>query len=51
VATPGVDVAGHLFRADGVVLLPLHAARSTALPTAAQVLAGLHAAMAQEVAA
>jgi len=51
VATPGVDVAGHLFRADGVVLLPLHAARSTALPTAAQVLAGLHAALAQEVAA
>lgn len=36
-AVPGIDVAGHLFRSDGVVLLPLHAQRSSPLPTLAQV--------------
>lgn len=36
-AMPGIDVAGHLFRSDGVVLLPLHAQRASALPTLAQV--------------
>lgn len=42
VATPGVHTGGHLFRADGVVLLPLHpadAARAAVdLPSAAAVL-------------
>lgn len=51
VATPGIDRAGHLIRADGVVMLPLHAARASTLPAASEVLAGLHAALAaQEVA-
>lgn len=36
-AVPGIDEAGHLFRSDGVVLLPLHAQRAHALPTLSQV--------------
>jgi formylmethanofuran dehydrogenase subunit B len=46
VSTPGVGSDGHLFRADGVVLMPLHAARSDGLPTVAQVLQRLSAALA-----
>jgi formylmethanofuran dehydrogenase subunit B len=38
VATPGIDHPGHLFRTDGVVLMPLHAARPQRLPSAAEVL-------------
>ena len=38
VATPGIDHPGHLFRTDGVVLMPLHAARQPSLPSAAEVL-------------
>jgi formylmethanofuran dehydrogenase subunit B len=38
VATPGIGSDGHLFRTDGVVLLPLHALRPDRLPTAADVL-------------
>ncbi|MBX9794919.1 MAG: formylmethanofuran dehydrogenase [Burkholderiaceae bacterium] len=39
VSTPGIGSGGHLFRTDGVVLLPLHAVRADdTLPTAAQVL-------------
>ena len=41
VAVPGVDTAGHLFRTDGVVLMPLHALRDTAVPTVAEVAHGL----------
>jgi len=44
-AIPGIDVAGHLFRSDGVVLLPLHAQRESALPTLAQVAERLAAAL------
>ena len=39
VATPGVGSDGHLFRSDGVVLMPLHTLRpESTLPTAATVL-------------
>jgi formylmethanofuran dehydrogenase subunit B len=47
VSTPGIGSAGHLFRTDGTVLMPLHPARPDALPTVAAVaqrlLAGLPA--------
>ncbi len=39
VCTPGIGAAGHLFRTDGVVLLPLFAVRDDGLPNAADVLA------------
>ncbi|MCB1908614.1 MAG: formylmethanofuran dehydrogenase [Rhodocyclaceae bacterium] len=45
VAMPGVDHRGHLFRTDGVVLMPLHALRSTALPTLAAVVQGIAGAL------
>jgi len=32
VTTPGIGAAGHLFRTDGVVMLPLHAVRDDGLP-------------------
>lgn len=41
VATPGVNAAGHLFRTDGSVVLPVHAWRDDGLPGVAQVLSGL----------
>lgn len=41
VATPGLHSAGHLFRTDGVVLMPLHALRDDGLPTLAEVAAAL----------
>lgn len=37
VATPGIGSAGHVFRTDGTVLMPLHAVRSDGLPTVADV--------------
>jgi len=37
VATPGIGAAGHLFRTDGVVLMPLHAVHDDGLPTLAAV--------------
>lgn len=37
VATPGIDSAGHLFRADGAVMLPLPLVIDSGLPTVAQV--------------
>lgn len=37
VATPGIGAAGHLFRTDGVVLMPLHAVHEDGLPTLAAV--------------
>lgn len=46
VATPGIGSDGHLFRTDGVVLLPLHALRPESLPTVAEVLRRLSAALA-----
>jgi formylmethanofuran dehydrogenase subunit B len=41
VATPGIDSAGHLFRIDGSVVMPLAAARGAALPSVATVVARL----------
>jgi formylmethanofuran dehydrogenase subunit B len=49
VATPGVHTAGHLCRADGVVMLPLHAAMQTGLPTLADVITRITQALPQEV--
>ena len=37
VATPGVGHGGHLFRTDGVVLMPLHACCDQAVPSVAEV--------------
>ncbi|CAD5372157.1 Formylmethanofuran dehydrogenase [Rubrivivax sp. A210] len=45
VATPGIGSAGHLFRTDGVVMIPLHAVRPEPLPTVAEVLQRLLAAL------
>jgi formylmethanofuran dehydrogenase subunit B len=39
VSTPGIGSAGHLFRTDGVVLLPLFAVHDDGLPSAAEVIA------------
>jgi formylmethanofuran dehydrogenase subunit B len=47
VSTPGIGSSGHLFRTDGVVLLPLFAVQDDGLPSAAEVLAQI----AQEIAA
>lgn len=41
VTTPGIGSAGHLFRADGGVVLPLHAVRNDGLPTVAGLVAQL----------
>jgi formylmethanofuran dehydrogenase subunit B len=38
VATPGIGTAGHLFRTDSSVLMPLRALRDDGLPTVAEVL-------------
>jgi formylmethanofuran dehydrogenase subunit B len=43
VATPGIGSAGHLFRTDGVVLMPLVPLRPDPLPSAAEVLARIDA--------
>lgn len=43
VSTPGVGSAGHLFRTDGVVVVPLNALYADPLPTVAQVAADLAA--------
>lgn len=42
VATPGVNADGHLFRSDGSLLIPLHAARDDGLPGVAQIARQLH---------
>jgi formylmethanofuran dehydrogenase subunit B len=49
VATPGVHTGGHLCRADGVVMLPLHAAMRTDLPLLAEVIRQIQQALPQEV--
>jgi formylmethanofuran dehydrogenase subunit B len=38
VATPGLDHAGHVYRCDSVVSLPLRGLRGSALPAVASVL-------------
>jgi formylmethanofuran dehydrogenase subunit B len=45
VGTPGVEHAGHLFRTDRVVALPLRSLRASTLPSAAQVLSAIDAAL------
>ena len=44
IGTPGLDHAGHLFRTDRVVALPLQQLRNSALPSAAEVLTAIDAA-------
>lgn len=44
VGTPGVDHAGHLFRTDRVVALPLQQLRPSSLPSVAEVLTAIVAA-------
>jgi formylmethanofuran dehydrogenase subunit B len=51
VATPGIHHGGHLFRTDGVVMMPLHPVSGLAengLPSAEAVLQQLHAALAAQ---
>jgi len=45
VGTPGVDHAGHLFRGDRVVALPLLRLRESALPSVAEAIAAIEAAL------
>jgi formylmethanofuran dehydrogenase subunit B len=45
VGTPGVDHAGHLFRTDRVVALPLRQLRRTSLPSVAEVIGAIEAAL------
>lgn len=45
VSTPGIGSAGHVFRTDGTVLMPLRAARPDGLPTVAAVAQRLLAAL------
>lgn len=45
VGTPGVDHAGQLFRTDRVVALPLRQLRSSALPSVAQAIDAIEAAL------
>ncbi len=51
VATPGIGSAGHLFRTDGTVLMPLDAVYRDRLPTAADVLARILAALPERLGA
>lgn len=46
VSTPGIGSGGHLFRTDGVVLMPLYAVHADTLPTAASVISRLTQAVA-----
>lgn len=48
VGTPGLDHAGHVFRTDGVVALPVRKLREAGLPSVADVVAGIAAAMPAE---
>jgi formylmethanofuran dehydrogenase subunit B len=45
VATPGLGVGGHVFRGDGTVMVPLHAARADGLPEPAAVVGRIAAAV------
>jgi formylmethanofuran dehydrogenase subunit B len=51
VSTPGIGSSGHVFRTDGTVLMPLHAARPDALPTVAEVALRIRQALPQRRAA
>ena len=50
VSTPGIGSAGHLFRTDGSVLMPLRAVHDDGLPTVADVLKRLTQALAEQAA-
>lgn len=43
VGTPGIDHAGHMYRCDNVVAMPLYKLRDSGLPTGAMVLAAIEA--------
>jgi formylmethanofuran dehydrogenase subunit B len=45
VGVPGIDHAGHMYRCDNVVAMPLYQLRDSGLPTAAGVLASIEAAL------
>ena len=45
VGTPGLDHAGHLFRADRVVAVPLRGLRVSSLPSVAQAIDAIDAAL------
>jgi formylmethanofuran dehydrogenase subunit B len=45
VGTPGIDHAGHLFRTDRVVVLPLRQLRASGLPSVADVIGTIEAAL------
>ena len=45
VATPGIDHAGHVYRTDNVVAMPLRKLRESALPSVAQVVAEIEKAL------
>jgi formylmethanofuran dehydrogenase subunit B len=45
VGTPGMDHAGHLFRTDRVVALPLRQLRESSLPSVAEVIRAIEAAL------
>jgi formylmethanofuran dehydrogenase subunit B len=45
---PGLDHAGSLYRTDGVVALPVRRLRDTRLPSAAEVVDGITAALPAE---
>jgi len=47
VATPGVGADGHLFRMDGVVVVPVHKVRDEVLPTVAAVAEAISAHLAR----
>lgn len=44
VGTPGVDHAGHLFRTDRVVAIPLRQLRQSSLPSVADAIGAIEAA-------
>jgi formylmethanofuran dehydrogenase subunit B len=50
VSTPGIGSAGHLFRTEGSVLMPLRALRDDGLPTVADVLKRLTQALPEQAA-
>jgi formylmethanofuran dehydrogenase subunit B len=45
VGTPGLDHAGHLFRTDRVVALPLAGLRTSRLPSVAQAIEAIEGAL------
>lgn len=48
VGTPGIDHAGHMYRCDNVVAMPLYQLRNSGLPTAAAVLGAIERAVVRQ---